>query len=691
MDTSTTKRSYCRFCLSFCGIKVSFDAQGVPLRVLGDADHPVSKGYTCKKGRSLLEFYSRGRLLQPMQVGNASLSWDQALGSLGQTIKDVVASHGPDAVALYAATNATLDATGMWTALGFMYRLQSSNIYTVASIDAINKQVVLENITSCTALGLIPQIDFDRTDCLLLVGFNPMVSHGHLAGIPYPGKRMRDIMRRGGNVIAADPRITKTAKRASLHIRPLPGSDYAWLAFVIRELLADPAGSGVDHDYLDNHADGLAELKATSAYFDEARTARITGLDAKCLHAVVAAIKKAENFSAVTGTGVSFSDAGIVTEWFLWALLAIKGKLDRPGGVWFNPGLTRTTAPPNTVDPATSKTAWNVRMPARPDLPAKGDERPCAGLADEILAKNIKVLICLGGNPLNAFPNRVKTVAALTHLDALVVLDTHKNDLVDLAHYGLPVCGQLERADSSIYAQNSAPTPSVLFTDKVLEPAGDAKPAWWVFSKLGEELGLDTVKLGKQAEQLDDIEVLRTIKGARALFDGTSLLADGFVVEHDKPIGWVIDTVLPDKKWRLYTPTLAAELQRVLAQSHVPAAAFQLVSMREDDHLNTQFTQGHEADELPQARINQTDARGHDLGNGQVVQLRSAHGVMLARVKISDEAKINTVCVPHGYRALGNVSGLTSEIHGINPLSGMVTQTAIAIRIEKLVPGQLGK
>ena len=685
MDITTTLPSYCRFCLSFCGVKISFDADGMPLRVLGDSDHPVSKGYTCKKGRNLLEFYSKGRLLKPMQFGNVDLSWDQALSRLGQTIKDVVASHGSDAVALYAGTNATLDATGMWTALGFMYRLQSNNIYTVASIDAINKQFALENITSGAALGLIPQIDFDRTDCLLLVGTNPIVSHGHLAGMPYPGKRMRDIIKRGGTVICADPRMTKTAKRASLHVRPLPGSDYAWLAFVIRELLADPSGSGVDHDYLDSHADGLAELKATTAYFDEARTALITGLDTQCLRELFRVIKNADNFSAVTGTGVSFSDAGIVSEWFLWALLAIKGKLDRAGGVWFNSGLSRKTEPSNIVNPVNRLTAWSMRMPTRPDLPTKVAEKPCAGMADEILAKNIKVLICLGGNPLNAFPNKDKMATVLASLDALVVLDTHKNDLVDLAHYGLPVCAQLERADSTIYAQNSAPMLSVSFTDKVLEPAADVKPAWWVFSKLGEELGLDTVKLGKPTEQLDDIEVLKTIKGARALFDETSLLADGFVVEDEKPFGWVTDTVLPNKKWRLHTPILAAELQRILAHPH-PALAdlFQLVSMREDDHLNTQFTQGYDADELPQAHINQANALALDLADDQEIQLRSANGAMSARVKISDEARNHTVCVPHGYRALGNVSGLTSEVHGINPLSGMVTQTAMFVQIEKI-------
>lgn len=683
MNVSTTKRSYCRFCLSFCGVKVDFDANGLPQRVLGDADHPVSKGYTCKKGRNLLEFYSNGRLLQPRRFGNTCLSWGQALGDLGGTIKDIVERHGADAVALYAGTNATLDAAGMWAALGFMYRLQSSNIYTVASIDAINKQVVLENITSCTAIGLIPQIDFDQTDCLLLVGANPIVSHGHLAGMPYPGKRMHDIKQRGGTVIAADPRVTKTTKKSSLHIRPNPGSDYAWLAFVIRELLSDPIRRGVDHHYLESHVNGLAELTKAVAIFDEARAIEITGLDSSCLKALVTAIRESDNFSAVTGTGVSFSDAGIVSEWFLWALLAIKGKLDRPGGIWFNPGLVRSLPSPNATEPVPGKTAWNAHMPTRPDLPAKGGERPCAGLADEILAGRIKVLICVGGNPLNAFPNTPHTRAALKRLDALVVLDTHKTELVDLAHYGLPVCAQLERVDSSIYAQNSAPSLSVLFTDKVIEPAGDAKPAWWVFSKLGDELGVDVLKLGKPTEQLDDIEVLKTIKGARAVIDNAPLITNGFVVESGKPYGWVLDTVLPNKKWCLYTPALAAELQRVLTQTPVSDATFQLVSMREEDHLNTQFMCGV-VDALPLVCINPIDAQMYQFSEGQTVQLKSAHGVMRARIRIADEAKRHTVCVPHGYTALGNVSGLTSEIHGVNPLSGMVVQTAISVQIKKI-------
>lgn len=653
----------------------------VPFRISGDSAHPVSKGYTCKKGRNLLNFYSTDRLFHPMKFGTETMTWEQALTSLGQTIKKVVGNHGPDAVALYTGTNATLDAAGIWTALGFMYRLESKSLYSVTSIDAINKQIVIENITSYATLGLIPQVDFDGTDCLLIVGANPIVSHGHLGGMPYPGKRLRDITKRGGKVIVADPRLTKTAKRASFHIRPKPGTDYAWLGFVIRELLSEGTQNGVDWDYLNQHSNGMERVKEITNYFDETTTAKITGLDAQSLHDLVSMIRKAENFSALTGTGVSFSDAGIVSEWFLWVLLAMKGKLDRPGGVWFNPGLVRNIGPVQSA----GKTAWNTRVPSREDLPARTRERPVAGLADEIIANNVRVLICLGGNPINAFPNSRKTMEALADLEALVVLDTHNNDLVGLAHYGLPVCGQLERVDSSIYTQNSAPIISVLFTGRVFQPPEDVKPAWWFFSKLGEQLGLDAVNLGKQTEELNDYDVLKTIKGAQELFDNNkALLEEGFVIEKDMLFGWVIDNILPDKKWQLYTDTLAAELERILAQSSLDECSLQLVSMREDDHLNTQFMLDHEEHSVPRAIINQADADQYKLHQGERVRLRAGVGVMQVQIHISEEARNNTVCVPHGFKSTGNVSNLTSEKAAINPISGMVSQTAIGVTIEKI-------
>jgi len=45
-----TERSYCRICTSQCGILVDLDGEQV-VRVRGDKEHPISRGYTCPKGR----------------------------------------------------------------------------------------------------------------------------------------------------------------------------------------------------------------------------------------------------------------------------------------------------------------------------------------------------------------------------------------------------------------------------------------------------------------------------------------------------------------------------------------------------------------------------------------------------------------------------------------------------------------
>ena len=56
--------SYCRICAAACGITVTVDGERV-VRVRGDAEHPVSRGYTCAKGRGLPEWHHAPRPARP--------------------------------------------------------------------------------------------------------------------------------------------------------------------------------------------------------------------------------------------------------------------------------------------------------------------------------------------------------------------------------------------------------------------------------------------------------------------------------------------------------------------------------------------------------------------------------------------------------------------------------------------------
>ena len=50
----TTHKTFCRFCHAFCGIEVDIEDHRV-VAVRGDRDHPLSQGFTCIKGRQLVE------------------------------------------------------------------------------------------------------------------------------------------------------------------------------------------------------------------------------------------------------------------------------------------------------------------------------------------------------------------------------------------------------------------------------------------------------------------------------------------------------------------------------------------------------------------------------------------------------------------------------------------------------------
>ena len=81
MPEAQFKKSYCRFCLSFCGVIIEHDSKGIPIKVSGDRAHPLSQGYTCSKGRSLLSFYSNNRLLFPLKDSKKK-KWNQIMSKV---------------------------------------------------------------------------------------------------------------------------------------------------------------------------------------------------------------------------------------------------------------------------------------------------------------------------------------------------------------------------------------------------------------------------------------------------------------------------------------------------------------------------------------------------------------------------------------------------------------------------------
>ena len=99
-----THPSICRFCHANCGILVEVE-DGRPVRVKGDPENPAYFGFTCAKGRRLPEQHAHPERLLHSQKRDAagkfrSVASEQAMDEIAARIGEIVAQHGPRAVAL---------------------------------------------------------------------------------------------------------------------------------------------------------------------------------------------------------------------------------------------------------------------------------------------------------------------------------------------------------------------------------------------------------------------------------------------------------------------------------------------------------------------------------------------------------------------------------------------------------------
>ena len=133
--------------------------------------------------------------------------------------------------------------------LGFGPRL---HVFTAGSQD-VNNRFVASQLLYGSPLAL-PVPDVLRTDLLVVIGANPIVSHGSVLTVPRIKDRMHDIVKRGGRVLVIDPRKTETAAQFEW-LGIVPDGD----AYLLLSLLHVLFGENLaDRARLARQADGVA-------------------------------------------------------------------------------------------------------------------------------------------------------------------------------------------------------------------------------------------------------------------------------------------------------------------------------------------------------------------------------------------------------------------------------------------------
>jgi anaerobic selenocysteine-containing dehydrogenase len=301
-------------------------------------------------------------------------------------------------------------------------------------------------------------------------------------------------------------------------------------------------------------------------------------------------------------------------------------------------------------------------------------------MADEIRAGNLRALVIVGGNPLTAFPGAARTRDALRALDVLAVVDVVHHELTAMATHVLPAAGQLERADLPMLEQYAFGN-GIQFTEAVVAPGARRRPTWWIMAQLGRRLDLDVLGGGLDPDGCDDVTLLRRLAATSRGGADAIVVAGARGIVMPSVYGWVHDA-LADGCWRVAPEPLVEELA-VLHAGAGPALA--LVPHREMRAMNSARYTADDAARTrpPRLVVHPDDATAASLQDGDAVRVATQSGALDAVTHVDEHIRRGAVTLTHGWTA-PNVAELTSATDDLDPQTGMVRQSGLAVTLTPL-------
>jgi anaerobic selenocysteine-containing dehydrogenase len=720
-----TEPSICRFCHAACAILVDVE-DGRAVRVLGDRENPIYHGYTCAKGRALPEQHAHPeRLLQSQKRGadgsHAAIPHAQAIREVAERVQAIVERHGPRSVALYTGTFSFPYPASAPIAMAWMEAIGSPMHFTSATIDQPGKMVA-PALHGRWAGGAQP---FEGADTWLLVGANPTVSKS--IGIPCynPAWYLHDALRRGMKLIVIDPRRSDAAKQAFVHLQGRPGEDPTILAGMLRVILREGL---VDRDFVRENGRGLEELHQAVEPFTPEYVERRADVPRAQLELAARTFAEAKRGCANAGTGPNMSARGNLTEYLLLCMNTLCGRWLRAGERIPNPGALMPTARAK-AQPVAPTRGWGFGEKLRVrGLANTAAGLPTAALADEILLPGdgqVRALFCLGGNPLAAWPDQLKTFAAMQELELLVTFDIKMSATAKLAHYVIAPPLSLEQPGMSLPAETLVPyamgygMPYAQYTPKIVDPpaGSDLIEEWEFFYGMAQRMGLGlrlqsayawgpevekpaTTALDMRRKPSTDELFEFLTRDSRVPLDEVKRHRHGHVFE-DPPA--FVEPKDPgcSAKLELADPVMMGELVDVAGEPLERDTGFthRVLCRR---LLDVHNSAGRDIAKLTRkyrhnpAFMHPDDLRALGVAPGEVIEIASARASILGVAEAEEGLRRGVISMPHGFgdlpgadadarvREIGSNTGRLLDVErNYDPYTGIPLMSSIPVNVKR--------
>ncbi|MFC9159629.1 molybdopterin oxidoreductase family protein [Streptomyces fungicidicus] len=486
----TVTPTHCPYCALQCGMNLTPAPDGTAVEVTERADFPVNRGALCGKGRTAAAVLSPGvRLTSPLvRSARGALvpaSWEEALERVAGELGRTRAESGADAVGVFGGGGLTNEKA---YSLGKFARV----VLGTSQID-YNGRFCMSSAAAAgnTAFGLdrglpFPLEDIPRTGCVILVGSNPAET------MPPSLRYFTELRENGGTLIVVDPRRTRTADHADLHLAPRPGTDLALALGLLHLVVAE---GRTDEAYVRERTTGWEETRAAAMAHWPEYVERITGVSVPELREAVRLFCEPEAAMVLTARGPEQQSKGTDTVGAWINLCLATGRAGRPlsgygcltgqgngqGGREHGQKADQLPGYRKLTDPAARAHVAGVWGVDPDSLPGPG--RSAYELLDA-LGTDIRSLLLMGSNPVVSAPRAAHVEERIRSLDFLAVCDVVLSETAALADVVLPVTQWAEETGTTTSLEGR-----VLLRRRAISPPEGVRSDLEVLHELAARLG----------------------------------------------------------------------------------------------------------------------------------------------------------------------------------------------------------
>ncbi|WP_166503510.1 molybdopterin oxidoreductase family protein [Modestobacter italicus] len=688
-----TTETHCPYCSLQCGVTMT---AGDRPATLVPADFPTNRGGLCSKGWSAPELLDHPeRLTRPLVRADPAdrtsplveSTWDVALDRVVAAITRTQREHGRDAVGCFGGG-------GLTNEQAYQFGKFARVALRTSAID-YNGRFCMSSAAGAAirAFGLdrgmpFPLADIAEADVVVLVGSNP-------ADTMPPAMQYFDAGReRGAEHVVIDPRRTSTARNASLHVQPLPGTDLALANGLLHIALAEGL---VDEAYVAERTTGFADVRAGVAGYWPDRVERLTGVPVEQQRRIVLALARARRAIVLTARGAEQHRSGTDTAQ-AWINLALAlGLPGRAGSGWATvtgqgngqggrehgqkadqlPGYRKIT------DPAARAHVAGVWGVDPDDLPGPG--RSAFELLDALGTEGgVRTLLVLASNVAVSAPDARRVVSRLRDLDFLAVSDFFLSETAELADVVLPSAMWAEEEGTMTNLEGR-----VIRRRKAMDPPTGVRDDLQLLAELAGRLGV--TGFSGDAETVFT-ELGRASAGGTADYSGITYRR----LDDEQGLFWPVPSADHPGTPRLFTERFATPdgRARFWRVEHVdaheqPDAEYPYVLTT--GRVLAQYQSGTQTRRsrslqliapTPRAELHPDLARSLGVGPDDVVELATRRGRARFHALVTDAVRPDVVFAPFHWGGGSSANALTDP--ALDPTSRMPAFKVCAVAVSRV-------